>query len=51
MIRFVQIVEVPIYLLTIAVYSLSYGNVAWPTFFAIMAIVRLFTNIITTKNQ
>jgi len=43
----IKILEVPLYLLIIASYSLESGNYVIATFLAIMSLIRLWLNHIT----
>jgi hypothetical protein len=50
MIKLIETIEVPLYLLCIAGYSYANsGNTAWPIFFVIMSLFRLWTNVVATK--
>ena len=49
--KFFRIIEVPIYLSTIAVYSLLLGNIITPIIVTILAISRLIVNNLELKNE
>ena len=49
MIKVIRILEVPIYLLVIALGCIENGSTAMGIFIAIISIVRLFTNHITDE--
>tara|TARA_Y100000992_G_C20984096_1_gene358767 strand:- start:243 stop:416 length:174 start_codon:yes stop_codon:yes gene_type:complete len=49
MIKAIRILEVPIYLLVIALGCIENGSTAMGIFIAIISIVRLFTNHITDE--
>ena len=50
MIKAIRILEVPIYLLVIALFCIENGSTAMGIFIAIISIARLFTNHITDES-